>query len=200
MSQQKDNLETEAGPAPDTESAAEAAAQEAVAENPEAGDNGDVGTDEDDSPALQLLQAQTTIQDYWDQIIRLRAEMENNRKRAARDVENAHKYALKNFMESLLPVIDSIEMGQVAAMADNATLESIREGLDLTVNMLVQVLQRSGLEQIDPLGEKFDPERHQAISMVDVEGAESNTIVEVMQKGFLLNERLIRPAMVVVAR
>jgi len=199
MSQQKDNLETEAGPAPDTESTAEAAAQEAVAENPEAGDNGDVGTDEDDSPALQLLQAQTTIQDYWDQIIRLRAEMENNRKRAARDVENAHKYALKNFMESLLPVIDSIEMGQVAAMADNATLESIREGLDLTVNMLVQVLQRSGLEQIDPLGEKFDPERHQAISMIDVEGAESNTIVEVMQKGFLLNDRLIRPAMVVVA-
>jgi molecular chaperone GrpE len=199
MSQQKDNLETEAGPAPDTESTAEAAAQEAVAENPEAGDNGDIGTDEDDSPALQLLQAQTTIQDYWDQIIRLRAEMENNRKRAARDVENAHKYALKNFMESLLPVIDSIEMGQVAAMADNATLESIREGLDLTVNMLVQVLQRSGLEQIDPLGEKFDPERHQAISMVDVEGAESNTIVEVMQKGFLLNDRLIRPAMVVVA-
>jgi len=200
MSQQKDNLETEAGPGPDTESTADVAAQEAVAENPQAGDNGDVETDEDDSPALQLLQAQTTIQDYWDQIIRLRAEMENNRKRAARDVENAHKYALKNFMESLLPVIDSIEMGQVAAMADNATLESIREGLDLTVNMLVQVLQRSGLEQIDPLGEKFDPERHQAISMVDVEGAETNTIVEVMQKGFLLNERLIRPAMVVVAR
>ncbi len=198
MSQQKDNLETEAGPGPDTESTAEGAAQEAGAENPQAGDNGDIGTDEE--PALQLLQAQTTIQDYWDQIIRLRAEIENNRKRAARDVENAHKYALKNFMESLLPVIDSIEMGQAAAMADNATLESIREGLDLTVNMLVQVLQRNGLEQIDPLGEKFDPERHQAISMVDVEGSESNTIVEVMQKGFLLNDRLIRPAMVVVAR
>jgi molecular chaperone GrpE len=93
-----------------------------------------------------------------------------------------------------------MEMGQVAAAADNASMESIREGLDLTVDMLVQVLQRSGLEQIDPLGEKFDPERHQAISMIDVEDAESNSIVEVMQKGFLLNDRLIRPAMVVVAR
>jgi molecular chaperone GrpE len=200
MSQQTDNLKTEAGPESDTETGAEAPAQETVAESPPAGDNGENETDADDSPALQLLQAQTTIQDYWDQIIRLRAEIENNRKRAQRDVENAHKYSLKNFIENLLPVIDSMEMGQAAAMADNATLESIREGLDLTVNMLVQVLQRSGLEQIDPLGEKFDPDRHQAISMVDVEDAESNSIVEVMQKGFLLNDRLIRPAMVVVAR
>ena len=200
MSQQNDNLKTESGPEPDTESTAEVPEQEGVAEIPQAGDNVDTETDGDDSPALQLLQAQSTIQDYWDQIIRLRAEMENNRKRAERDVANAHKYALKNFFENLLPVIDSMEMGQAAAMADNASLESIREGLDLTVNMFVQVLQRSGLEQIDPLGEKFDPERHQAISMIDVEDAESNSIVEVMQKGFLLNERLIRPAMVVVAR
>jgi len=200
MSQHKDNRNTEAGPESDTQSAAEGPAQEAVAELPQVDDNADSEADGDDSPALQLLQAQSTIQDYWDQIIRLRAEIENNRKRAARDVENAHKYALKNFIENLLPVIDSMEMGQAAAMADNATLESIREGLDLTVNMLVQVLQRSGLEQIDPLGEKFDPDRHQAISMVDVKDAESNSIVEVMQKGFLLNDRLIRPAMVVVAR
>jgi molecular chaperone GrpE len=200
MSQQKDNLETEAGPEPDTESTAEVPAQEAVAETPQAGDDGDTETDGDDSPALQLLQAQTTIQDYWDQIIRLRAEMENNRKRAERDIENAHKYALKGFVENLLPVIDSMEMGQAAAVADNATLESIREGLELTMNMFVQVLQRNGLEQINPLGEKFDPERHQAISMVEAEGAESNSVVEVMQKGFLLNERLIRPAMVVVSK
>jgi molecular chaperone GrpE len=200
MSQQKDNLETEAGPEPDTESTAEVPAQEAVAETPQAGDDGDTETDGDDSPALQLLQAQTTIQDYWDQIIRLRAEMENNRKRAERDIENAHKYALKGFVENLLPVIDSMEMGQAAAVADNATLESIREGLELTMNMFVQVLQRNGLEQINPLGEKFDPERHQAISMVDAENAEPNSVIEVMQKGFLLNDRLIRPAMVVVSK
>ena len=148
----------------------------------------------------QLVKAQATIKDYWEQMMRLRAEIENNRKRAERDVENAHKYALKNFVENLLPVIDSMEMGQTAATADNATLESILEGSAMTVDMFVQVLKSNGLERVDPLGEKFDPERHQAISMIDVEDAKSNTVVEVMQKGFLLNDRLIRPAMVVVAR
>ena len=154
----------------------------------------------DEPVEMQLAKALATIKDYWDQMMRLRAEIENNRKRAERDIENAHKYALKNFVEGLLPVIDSMEMGQIAAAADNATLESIREGTALTMNMLVQVLEKNGLEQIDPMGEVFDPERHQAISMVDAKGVESNTVVEVMQKGFLLNERLVRPAMVVVAK
>jgi len=148
----------------------------------------------------QLAKAQVTIKDYWDQMMRLRAEVENNLKRAERDIENAHKYALKNFVENLLPVIDSMEMGQVAAGTDNATLESIREGSALTMSMFVQALEKNGLEQIDPLGEKFDPERHQAISMAAAENAESNTVIEVMQKGFLLNDRLVRPAMVVVAK
>jgi molecular chaperone GrpE len=148
----------------------------------------------------QLAKAQVTIKEYWDQMMRLRAEIENNLKRAERDIENAHKYALKNFVENLLPVIDSMEMGQVAAGADNATLESIREGSALTTSMFVQVLEKNGLQQIDPLGDKFDPERHQAISMTAAENAESNTVIEVMQKGFLLNDRLVRPAMVVVAK
>ena len=148
----------------------------------------------------QLAKAQVTIKDYWDQMMRLRAEIENNRKRAERDVENAHKYAVKNFVENLLPVIDSMEMGQTAAATDNATLESIREGSALTAEMFVQALEKNGLEQIDPLGEKFDPEKHQAISMIDAENAESNIVIEVMQKGFSLNDRLVRPAMVVVAR
>jgi molecular chaperone GrpE len=148
----------------------------------------------------QLAKAQVTIKDYWDQMMRLRAEIENNLKRAERDIENAHKYALKNFVENLLPVIDSMEMGQVAAGDDNATLQSIREGSALTISMFVQALEKNGLQQIDPLGEKFDPERHQAISMIAAENAESNTVIEVMQKGFLLNDRLVRPAMVVVAK
>ena len=156
--------------------------------------------EEDDSPEQQLEKAQATIQEYWDQIMRLRAEIENNRKRAERDVENAHKYAIKSFVENLLPIIDSMEMGQSAAEADNTTLESIREGSDLTMDMFIQVLQKHGLEQIDPMGEKFDPERHQAISMIEVKGSKSNTVIEVMQKGFALNERLVRPAMVVVAK
>ncbi len=154
----------------------------------------------DEPVEMQLAKAQEIIKDYWDQMMRLRAEIDNNLKRAERDIESAHKYALKNFVENLLPVIDSMEMGQSAAAADNATLESIREGTMLTTNMLVQVLEKNGLEQIDPLGEVFDPERHQAISMIEAEGAKTNTIVDVMQKGFLLNDRLVRPAMVVVAK
>jgi len=156
--------------------------------------------EQEESIEQQLEKAQETIKDYWDQMMRLRAEIDNNRKRAERDIENAHKYALKNFVENLLPIIDSMELGQTAAAADNATLESIREGSALTMNMFVQVLEKNGLEQIDPVGEKFDPERHQAISMIEVDNAESSAVIEVMQKGFKLNDRLVRPAMVVVAK
>ena len=156
--------------------------------------------EESESVEEQLAQARETITDYWDQMMRLRAEIENNRKRAERDIENAHKYAIKQLVENLLPIIDSMEMGLAAAAAENATLESIREGSALTMNMFIQVLERSGLEQIDPVGEKFDPEKHQAMSMLEQEGAESNTVIEVMQKGFMLNDRLVRPAMVVVAK
>jgi molecular chaperone GrpE len=194
MSQQKDNLETEQEHGLATEAGEQAHLQDVLPEPAEPVD------DDNESPEEQLQQAQATIKDYWDQVVRMRAEVENNRKRAERDVENAHKYALKNFVDSLLPVIDSMEMGHTAANAENATLESIREGSELTMTMFVQVLERSGLQQINPLGEKFDPEKHQAISMVEVPDATSNSVIEVMQKGFALNDRLIRPAMVVVAK
>jgi len=154
----------------------------------------------DESIEQQLEKAQATIKEYWDQIMRLKAEIENNRKRAGRDVENAHKFALRNFAESLLPIVDSMEMGQQAAEADNANLSSIVEGTQLTMSMFVQVLENHGLKQINPVGEQFDPEQHQAISMVEDKNAESNTVVSVMQKGFMLNERLVRPAMVVVSK
>ncbi|MFC1560422.1 nucleotide exchange factor GrpE [Pseudomonadota bacterium] len=194
MSQRKDNLETDQEHGLATEPDEQAHLQDVV---PEPAEPIDV---DNESLEEQLQQAQATIKDYWDQVVRMRAEVENNRKRAERDVENAHKYALKNFVDSLLPVIDSMEMGQAAANAENATLESIREGSELTMTMFAQVLERSGLQEIDPLGEKFDPEKHQAISMVEVPDATSNSVIEVMQKGFSLNDRLIRPAMVVVAK
>jgi molecular chaperone GrpE len=198
MSQPKDKLETEQEQEQEQELATEADEQAHLEDVvPEAVETPD---DANDSTEDQLLKAQATIKEYWDQVLRMRAEIENNRKRAERNVENAHKYALKGFVENLLPVIDSMEMGQAAAQSDNATLDSIREGSDLTMNMFVQVLERSGLQAINPLGEKFDPERHQAISMVEIKDAESNSVIEVMQKGFLLNDRLIRPAMVVVAK
>ena len=194
MSPQKDNLETEQEHELATEAGEQAHLEDVLPEPAEPVD------DDNESLEEQLQQAQATIKDYWDQVVRMRAEVENNRKRAERDVENAHKYALKNFVDSLLPVIDSMEMGHTAANAENATLESIREGSELTMTMFVQVLERSGLQQINPLGEKFDPEKHQAISMVEVPDATSNSVIEVMQKGFALNDRLIRPAMVIVAK
>lgn len=172
---------------------------EASADQADASAEGDEG-EADLSIEQQLEQAQATIKDYWDQMIRLRAEMENHRKRAERDVQNAHKYALKNFTEALLPVVDSMEMGMNAAEAENASLESIREGSELTMSMFMQILEKQGLTEVNPVGEKFDPEQHQAISMVEDEKAESNTVISVMQKGFMLNDRLVRPAMVVVVK
>ena len=195
MSPQQTNTEADEEHSLATEAEEEAHLEDVVPEAAEADT-----AEQEDTIEQQLEKAQATVKDYWDQMMRLRAEIENNRKRAERDIENAHKYALKNFIENLLPIIDSLEMGQAAAAADNATLESIREGFALTMDMFIQMLEKNGLEQIDPLGEKFDPERHQAISMIEVEGAESNSVIEVMQKGFLLNDRLVRPAMVVVAK
>jgi len=195
MSPRQTNIETDDEHSLATEAEEQAHLEDVVPEAAEA-----EPAEQEETIEQQLEKAQAIIKDYWDQMMRLRAEIENNRKRAERDIESAHKYALKSFVENLLPIIDSMEMGQTAAAADNATLESIREGSSLTMNLFVQALEKNGLEQIDPMGEKFDPERHQAISMLEAEGAESNSVIEVLQKGFLLNDRLIRPAMVVVAK
>lgn len=156
------------------------------------------GNDED--LAVELTKAQKTIKDYWDQIMRLNADMENNRKRAQRDVENAHKFAVKNFVESLLPVSDSIEMGLAASDNENANIEAIREGMSMTLNLFTQMCEKNGIQAVDPTGEKFNPEHHQAMSMQEDDSVEPNTVLNVMQKGYLLNERLIRPAMVIVSK
>jgi molecular chaperone GrpE len=134
-----------------------------------------------------------------DKAMRAHAEMENLRKRTARDIENAHKYALDKFVAELLPVLDSMELGLAAA--DTAgNVDSLREGIDLTLKKFQNVLEKFGIAIIDPQGEKFDPERHEAVSMQELEGAESGTVVSVMQKGYELNDRLVRPAMVIVAK
>lgn len=156
-------------------------------------------TDENDA-AVELAKAQVTIKDYWDQIMRLNAEMENNRKRAQRDIENAHKFAVKNFAEALLPVADSMEMGLKAAEADNANMESIKEGISMTLDLFQKTLEKNGITSVNPQGEKFNPDQHQAMSMMENNEAEPNTVMAVMQKGYLLNERLIRAAMVVVSK
>ncbi len=150
--------------------------------------------------ANELAEAQLKIKDYWDQIVRLNAEMDNHRKRSQRDVENAHKYAVKNFSEALLPVCDSMEMGIAASDGDNANLQSIKEGMEMTMSMFKQMLEKNGIEAIDPVGEKFDPEKHQAMSMQESAEHEPNMVMAVMQKGYVIKDRLIRPAMVMVSK
>lgn len=150
--------------------------------------------------AEELEQAQQKVKEYWEQILRLKAEIDNNRKRCEREVEQAHKYAVKNFVEDLLPVTDSLELGIQASQQENATLETIREGMQMTMDLFKKILKKHGIEEIHPIGEKFNPEHHQAMSQQESGEHEPNTVMSVMQKGYLLNDRLVRPAMVVVSK
>ena len=125
--------------------------------------------------------------------------MENLRKRQARELENAHKYALDKIALELLPVRDTLEMG-VAAAETESDLSKIAEGTGLTLKMLTQTLEKFNVVEVDPQGEKFDPDLHQAISVQEGTDKPANTVLNVMQKGYTLNERLLRPAMVVIAK
>ena len=153
--------------------------------------------EEQESPEDALAAAQARAEENWDRYLRTSAELENVRKRAARDVENAHKYALERFGKELLAVRDTLEMGLAAA--DGASIESLIEGKQATLKLLTTVLQQFGIEEVDPLGEPFDPELHEAISMQPSGDAEPGSVMSVVQKGYTLNGRLLRPAMVIVA-
>jgi molecular chaperone GrpE len=146
---------------------------------------------------LEKLQEESKVSS--DKAVRTQAEMENLRKRTARDVENAHKYALEKFTNELLPVIDSLELG-LSASANAENVDDLRKGMELTLEMFNTVMEKFGIKTIEPRGEKFNPELHEAVSMQETEDSDSGVIVAVMQKGYVLNERLIRPAMVIVAK
>ena len=148
----------------------------------------------------QLADAEAKAKEHWDQLLRVKAEQENLRRRHEREVENAHKYALERFVQDLLPVIDSLEMGAEAAASEGATVEKLREGTELTLKMLLATIEKFGIKAVHPEGEPFNPEYHQAMSMLESPEHVANTVMSVMQKGYTLNERLIRPAMVVVSK
>lgn len=147
-----------------------------------------------------LEDARNKADDHWDQLMRTRAELENLRKRNQRDLENAHKFALERFSQDLLQVWDSLELGQQAAQDSQADVEKLREGTALTLKLLGDVMQKNGIEQIHPEGEPFNPEFHQAMAMQERDDVAPNTVVTVVQKGYLLNGRLLRPAMVMVSK
>ena len=134
-----------------------------------------------------------------DQLLRTIAESENIRRRASRDVENAHKFAVEKLLNDLFPVVDSLEKA-VETATHTTGAEAIAEGVELSLKMFVSTLEKSGVAQIDPLGEPFDPQHHEAMAMVPNPDAEPNSVMEVMQKGYLLNERLVRAAKVVVVK
>jgi len=147
----------------------------------------------------QLAEAQAKADENWDQLIRARAEMDNIRRRSERDLANAHKFALEKFAQELLPVIDSMEMGVAAAMDENADVSKLREGTEMTLKMFETAIDKFGIKGVHPKGETFNPDHHQAMTMIDSAEHEPNTVIDVMQKGYLLNDRLVRPAMVVVS-
>ena len=148
----------------------------------------------------KLDEAEKKATENWDQLLRTKAEMDNIRRRTQKDLENAHKYALEKFISELLAVKDSLELGVQASQQENATVESLREGSEMTLNMLAGVFEKFNVVEIDPEGEKFNPEHHQAMSMQPNAELEPNTVMAVMQKGYMLNDRLVRPAMVMVSK
>jgi len=154
--------------------------------------------DEIETLRQQIVALERQVSNSTDKMLRAQAELDNVRKRSARDIENAHKYALDRFLTEFLPVLDSIELG-IDAAGDAEDVAALVEGMDLTKKKLTDVLERFGVTVVDPLGEKFNPEKHEAVSMQTQEGVEAGMVVTVMQKGYELNGRLIRPAMVIVS-
>jgi len=149
-------------------------------------------------PSLEemLRIAELKAEENHDAWLRAKAETENLRRRAQTDIANAHKYAAEKFAEAMLPVKDSLE---TALAIENATLDSLKDGVELTLKQLSAAFEKSGLTEVNPVGEKFDPHRHQAVTTVEAEG-EPNRVVTVFQKGYLLGDRVLRPALVVVSK
>ena len=195
MSEEEKPGQAPSDPASEIETEAEGVADAAV-------QNGEHAEPETEpSPEEQLAAAEAQAAENWDQFLRAQAEMENLRRRAQRDVENARKFALEKFAKELLGVKDSLEMGLNAAREGDAPdIAKLIEGTDLTLKQLGQAFEKNALIEIDPVGEKFNPERHEAMAMQASTEHEPNTVMTVVQKGYTLNERLIRPAMVLVAK
>ncbi|AKM00384.1 MULTISPECIES: nucleotide exchange factor GrpE [Burkholderia] len=143
-----------------------------------------------------LAEAQAKVAELQESFLRAKAETENVRRRAQDDVSKAHKFAIESFAEHLLPVLDSLE----AAVSDTSgDIAKVREGVELTLRQLTSALEKGRVVAINPVGEKFDPHQHQAISMVPAE-QEPNTVVTVLQKGYTIADRVLRPALVTVAQ
>ncbi len=153
-----------------------------------------------DELKAELAEAKKAAQENWDKALRTQAEMENLKRRTQKDLEDAHKFGLTKFASEMLPVLDSLFMGLQLATGDSEEVKKFREGCELTIKQFESAFEKFNVVTIDPTGMPFNAEHHQAMVMQVVEGAEPNTVVNVFQKGYMLNGRLLRPAMVVVAK
>lgn len=192
-----------AAPGSHPDGSEEGAGPETSGDVPDSADDGEAsaqaGVPSREELERALEEARDEAQTHRDVSLRARAELENVRRRAERDVANAHRYGLERFVNEFLPVRDSLELG-VSAAGDDADAARVREGMELTLKLMATAFEKLGIEVVDPAGQPFDPDLHQAMSMQDAEGTESGTVFTVVQKGYRLNERLVRPALVVVAK
>ena len=189
----------------DTKNLTDNAEEEVLTEPTEQGDQAEEEEDVVSDDPVVILQdalskAQQEATDAKQTMLLMQADMENLRKRLVREHEKSRRRTLERFMGDLLPVRDSLERGLEAAADDAATVEALREGKQLIIKMLTKVLDDHGLQTIDPAGEVFDPEKHEAMTILASAEHDENTVINVLEKGYLLHERLIRPAKVVVSR
>ncbi|SEA97637.1 nucleotide exchange factor GrpE [Alkalimonas amylolytica] len=153
-----------------------------------------------DKLEAEIAQLRKQVADQQDAMLRIKAEAENTRRRASQDVEKAHKFALEKFANDLLPVVDNLERALGFIDKDNESMNSVAEGVELTLKSFLDTVEKFGVQQLDPQGQPFNPEQHQAMSMMETADVAPNTVTFVMQKGYELNGRLLRPAMVGVSK
>lgn len=153
-----------------------------------------------ESPEETIARLEEAASSAHDEALRAQAEAQNTIRRAEQDVEKARKFALERFCNELLPVVDNLERALEAAEGDEEILKPIAEGVELTLKSFLDALQKFSIEPVSPQGEPFDPQLHQAMTMVENGEVEPNTVIAVMQKGYTLNGRLVRPAMVMVSK
>lgn len=182
---------------------AEMSASEVIDDEGECEGESGEGTDALEHPSYaaleeKLTEAEQKAHDYWDKLTRLTADMDNLRRRSERDVSQAHRYGLEKFINNLLPVVDSLE--QAEQLAEKHGDAAMHEGLALTMKLFLDMLGKANLEQLNPMGEVFNPEVHEAMTMQETTEAPANTIISVFQKGYKLNDRVVRPARVIVAK
>ena len=183
------------------ENITDASNEDVLSQDAGAGEGVNPGEPLDHVELTALLEdARGKADEHWDQVVRLQAEMDNLRKRSERDLANAHKFALDGFANELLPVRDSLEMGLAAFDVEGAETGTLKEGVELTLQMLSTAMDKAAIKEVNPQDEPFDPDFHQAMSTQERDDVEPNTVVTVVQKGYTLNGRLIRPAMVIVSK